>query len=228
MVIYWDLVLIINVIVDYAFLKTIAIIFKEEIKWYRALIAILLGSGSLLLFFIPIKYLYNIRYVIGILMGMVAYKCLNPMKRFLMIISFYIINLIFVGSLIIFEVQNTFFLLLMMFLVIILTVMEKILNKKIKNELYCVKIQNRKLKVLLDTGNNSYYLNKPIIFLDNRLLNNEYQIIGKIEIMTISGKQLIEVYQGPNIQINNQIKDVFYSFCKLDNYDAILHSTMGE
>lgn len=228
MVIYWDLVLIINVIVDYAFLKTIAIIFKEEIKWYRALIAILLGSCSLLLFFIPIKYLYNIRYVIGILMGMVAYKCLNPMKRFLMIISFYIINLIFVGSLIIFEVQNTFFLLLMMFLVIILTVMEKILNKKIKNELYCVKIQNRKLKVLLDTGNNSYYLNKPIIFLDNRLLNNEYQIIGKIEIMTISGKQLIEVYQGPNIQINNQIKDVFYSFCKLDNYDAILHSTMGE
>lgn len=228
MVIYWDLVIITNLVVDYAFIKTIAVIFKEELKWYRILIAIILGSGSIFLFLLPIKYLYNLRYVIGIFMGMIAYKSLNPVKRFVMIISFYIINLVFIGSLFIFKIKNIFFLLIMMLFVIILTILEKTLNNKLRIETCIVKIKNQKIKALIDTGNNCYYLNKAVVFLNNSFYNDEYKFIGKIEISTISNKNIINIYQGPKLNVNNQFIDVFYSFSEIENYDIILHNSMGE
>ena len=174
MIVYWDLVVLTNLIIDYAFLKTIAVVFKEEVRWYRLLISLLLGLGSLFLFLLPIKYLYNLRYVIGIFMGMIAYNYSNQLKRFQMIISFYIINLVFIGSLVIFEVHSIWLLLITMIYVIILTIVEKTLSKKIKEDVW-VKIDNQKLKALIDTGNKCYYLNKPVIFLDERLLNNKYK-----------------------------------------------------
>ena len=226
MIVYWDLVVLTNLIIDYAFLKTIAVVFKEEVRWYRLLISLLLGLGSLFLFLLPIKYLYNLRYVIGIFMGMIAYNYSNQLKRFQMIISFYIINLVFIGSLVIFEVHSIWLLLITMIYVIILTIVEKTLSKKIKEDVW-VKIDNQKLKALIDTGNKCYYLNKPVIFLDERLLNNKYKYLGELEITTISSKQIIKVYIGPKLLINNQKQDVFYSFSKIDNYDVILHNSMG-
>ena len=87
MVVYLDLVILTNILVDYAFLKTIALLYHERLKWYRVLISLLIGTGSLFLFLIPIKYLYNIRYIIGILMGLTAYNSNKAKKRFLMIIE---------------------------------------------------------------------------------------------------------------------------------------------
>ena len=113
-----------------------------------------------------------------------------------------------------------------MIYVIILTIVEKTLSKKIKEDVW-VKIDNQKLKALIDTGNKCYYLNKPVIFLDERLLNNKYKYLGELEITTISSKQIIKVYIGPKLLINNQKQDVFYSFSKIDNYDVILHNSMG-
>lgn len=229
MIIYWDLVILTNIIIDYAFLKTIAVIFNEKIKIVRLILGLLIGSFSLLLFLMPIKYLYNLRYIMGILMGMIVYKVNKPKKRFLMIISFYIINLVFIGSLVIFEVNSLFFLLITMFYVIIITMIEKILMKKIKKETkYLVKINNQILKGLLDTGNNCYYLNKPVVFLDNKYYNDCFYFISCLEINVINSKEIIKIYSGPRISINNSIYEVYYSFSNIEEYDIILNNMLGE
>lgn len=229
MIIYWDLVIITNLIVDYAFLKTISVIFNEKIKLIRLICSLLLGSFSLLLFLIPIKYLFNLRYVIGIMMGMIAYNVKKPEKRLLMIICFYIINLVFIGSLVIFEIQNIFFLLITMIYVIIITIVEKVLTKKIKREKeYVVEINKQLLRGLLDTGNNCYYLNKPVVFLEKKFFSNEFVFLNCLEINVVNSKQIINVYSGPKILMNNFQYEVYYSFTSIERYDIILNNAMGE
>ena len=143
MVVYLDLVILTNILVDYAFLKTIALLYHERLKWYRVLISLLIGTGSLFLFLIPIKYLYNIRYIIGILMGLTAYNSNKAKKRFLMIISFYLINLSFIGSLVIFEIKNSLFLLVAFGYTILLHIIEKILKINYQND--CIVKINQKI-----------------------------------------------------------------------------------
>lgn len=228
MVIYWDLVVITNLIIDYAFLKTIAVIFKEKIGLFRMIFSLILGSLSILLFLMPVKYLYNLRYVIGIMMGMVAYKVKKPEKRLLMITCFYIINLVFIGSLVIFEIKSIFLLLVTMFYVIILTMIEKALNNKVKIEKeYVVTIKDKHLKGLFDTGNKCYYKNKPVVFLENTYFSEEFIFIDELEIDVINSKQIIKIYNGPKILVNNYQYEVYYSFTNIEEYDIILNNSIG-
>lgn len=229
MIVYWDLVLLTNLIVDYAFLKTLALLYHEKIVWYRLILSLLLGTLSIFLFILPIKYVYNLRYIIGIFMGMIAYNSSKPLKRFLMIISFYLINLVFIGSLVVFEVKNIFFLIVTLIYVMIITILEKIINKNLKTKYeYDVKINAVSLRGLLDTGNNCFYYGKPIVFLKQELFDKNYTYLGKKEIKTIGNRQLIEVYTGPKLTIEKIEYNVLYSFSNIEDYDVILNSIMGE
>lgn len=229
MIVYLDLVLISNLIVDYSFLKTIALVYKEKIKWYRMLIALIIGCISIGLFILPIKYLYNVRYIIGIFMGLTAYNTQKPMKRFLMIISFYIINLFFVGSLVVFNISNIWFLLVAMLYTIVINTLEKVIyqNLKIKYE-YLIKILNKDAYAILDTGNHCEYDGKPVVFIDYKWLDDNYQYLGLKGIKTINHQELVEIYTGPKLLFNGVEYDVLYSFSKIENYDVILNSVMGE
>ncbi|MBQ8293489.1 MAG: sigma-E processing peptidase SpoIIGA [Bacilli bacterium] len=229
MIVYLDLVIITNLIVDYAFLKTIAVIYKEKIKWYQMLIALLIGTFSLLLFILPIKYLYNLRYIMGIFMGLSAYNTPKPMKRFLMVISFYIINLFFIGSLVIFKINNLWFLLMTMLYSIIIIVIEKVMYKKlkIKHEVL-VKIMHNYLHAILDTGNHCMYKGKPVVFINHKWFDNNYQFVGFKMVKTVNQQELVKIYTGPKILFNDIEFEVLYSFSNIEDYDVILNSTMGE
>ncbi len=162
-------------------------------------------------------------------MGLCAYNTSKPKKRFLMIISFYIINLCFIGSLAVFKINKIWFLLVTLVYTIILIVLEKVIykNLKIKNG-YLVNINNQDLKALLDTGNNCCYKSKPVVFLDLKYLDNSYKKIGFKIIKTINHQELVEVYSGPKILFDEIEYDVVYSFSKIEDYDIILNSVMGE
>ncbi len=229
MIVYWDLVLLTNIVVDFAFIKTIAVIYHEKLKWYRVVLALLLGQIAILLFFLPIKYLYNFRYIIGIFMGMIAYNSSKPLKKFLMIVCFYIINLVFIGSLVVFKINNVLFLMITMLYSIILIVLEKVIDKnlKIKYE-YLVIINNNYLRGLLDTGNQCFYQGLPVVFLDNKWFNQEFGYLGSKKIQTINNILQVDIYQGPKLFFKNMEWKVLYSFSDLEDYDIILNSVMGE
>lgn len=227
MVVYLDLVILTNILVDYAFLKTIALLYHERLKWYRVLISLLIGTGSLFLFLIPIKYLYNIRYIIGILMGLTAYNSNKAKKRFLMIISFYLINLSFIGSLVIFEIKNSLFLLVALIYIILLHIIEKILKINYQNDCI-VKINQNTLIGLIDTGNNCFYNDIPIVFLQKKYYSDDFVYFGNIQISTINNQNILEVYQGPILMTNKKEFKVLYCFSEIQDYDIILNKIMEE
>lgn len=227
MVVYLDLVILTNIIVDYGFLKTIALLYHEKIKWYRLFISLFVGTLSLLLFIVPLKYIYNFRYIVGILIGLIAYSCKKPKKRFLMIISFYLLNLSFIGSLVIFEIQNSIFIIAALGYVILLHIFEKVLRINYKND-YRVKLNNKELYGLLDTGNNCFYEDKPIVFVSNKYKNGEFILIDKINIIGINKNELVDVYVGPVLEINKTTIEVVYCFSEIQDYDIILNKIMEE
>jgi hypothetical protein len=110
---------------------------------------------------------------------------------------------------------------------IVLTMIEKVLNKKIKKEIeYIVKMDNINLIGLLDTGNTCYYLDKPVVFIKEEYLSKEFIYIGDLEIEVINSKQKVKIYRGPKILINDRQYEVYYSFANIDQYDIILNNSM--
>ncbi len=227
MIIYLDLVIITNIIVDYAFLKTIAILYHEKIRWYNLVIALLLGNFSMLLFIIPLPFLYNLRYIIGLLMGLITYHHPEWKKRLLMIISFYIINFVFIGNLVVFKVQNVWLLLVTLVYVIFLTMLENLLNKS-NNKIYAVKIKQKTYSAFLDNGNNCVYQGYPVIFIKEEFKNAEFSYLGEMSIQTIKGMEIIKVYSGPQLLLKNKKYQVVYCFSQQIMYEIILNNIMGE
>ena len=73
MIVYLDLVIISTIIVNYAFIKTISLIFKEKMNIIKIIVGLILSVLSLLLFILP-SSIYNLRYFVGIIIGIVSFK----------------------------------------------------------------------------------------------------------------------------------------------------------
>ena len=74
MIIYIDLLILSTILVNFVFIKTIALIFKEKLSIIRVLISLVLSVAMLLLYFLPYQFYFFIRYFMGIIIGMIAFK----------------------------------------------------------------------------------------------------------------------------------------------------------
>ncbi len=160
-------------------------------------------------------------------MGLTAYNSNKAKKRFLMIISFYLINLSFIGSLVIFEIKNSLFLLAAFGYTILLHIIEKILKINYQNDCI-VKINQNTLIGLIDTGNNCFYNDIPIVFLQKKYYSDDFVYLGNIQISTINNQNILEVYQGPILMMNKKEFKVLYCFSEIQDYDIILNKIMEE
>ena len=77
---------------------------------------------------------------------------------------------------------------------------------------------------MYDTGNNTNYLNVPIVYLSQSLYNELFLYVTDIEISTVNNISKISIYQGPKIVIDKKSLNVYYAFCNIDTkeYQAIL------
>lgn len=221
-VVYLDLVIISNIVVNYLFIKATNIFLKTKLTFFRTFIALLISTGSLFLFIVPLKYIYNLRYFIGILIGVVAFE--KKENKLYGISILYLLNLGLIGTLVIFKINNLLLVIISTIFLIILYSFEFI-RKKIINDKefeYNVLINGKKYRGFLDTGNLVKYLNTPIVFMNQKYQNEDYVYIGKVEINTINSTSSIDVYQGPSIYINSKEFIVFFSFAMIKQ-DIILN-----
>lgn len=229
MIVYLDLIILINILINYIFIKTIKIVFKEKLTIKQLIFSLVLSIISFGLFFVPIKYIYNIRYFIGIFIGLMAFNKNDIKKLIIQISIFYLLNISFIGSLIIFNINNVFLLFLCAIFISFLWFIDSF--KKVKDDnktLYKVKIQNKTYIGYLDTGNNSYCDNIPIIYLDINELNNNFKFYKDIRVFTINGYTKVDIYKGPLLYINNSNYVVYYSFIKSLGKKVILNKELGE
>ncbi|MBQ2892426.1 MAG: sigma-E processing peptidase SpoIIGA [Bacilli bacterium] len=224
-IVYLDLVILLTLVINFLFIKMVSILLKEKIKLIRLIIALLISVLSIFLFIVPIKYIYNLRYFIGILIGVVAFK--EKKHKLLGISIIYLINLTFIGTLVVFHIQNYWLLIGGALLLIFVYLFEHfylIINKH--NLTYNVVINNQKYIGFLDTGNKIVYKNQLVVFLNSKYYSSEYIYDGNILIDVISGKTCIDIYAGPNLFIDNIKYEVYYSFSDI-KYDVLLNSYMG-
>ncbi len=231
MIVYLDLVIISMIISDYAMLKTIALIFKEKINKLRFFFAIIFCVISLLLFIFPLKKMLLFRYFVGIVVVIIAYPFKNYKDLIIKIITFYLLNIAFIGTIIVFKIDNIYMLGIALLYVLVSKIIESYQNIIINENIltYKVKIENYKLKGYLDTGNTTYYKGLPVVFIKD--IYQSSQLFTKKGVMNLKGinsLSMVDVYEGPPLYVNNSSQIVYYVFNSMIDYDIILNRDCKE
>ena len=92
MIIYIDLLILSTILVNFVFIKTIALIFKEKLSMIRVSISLILSVLLLLLYFLPYQFYFFIRYFMGIIIGMIAFQKSDIKQKLIKIVIFYLLN----------------------------------------------------------------------------------------------------------------------------------------
>lgn len=183
------------------------------------MLAVLLLS----LYILPIGKLIFIRYLCGIVIGFIAFnKCSLP-KMIIKLVLYYLLNLTLVGVLEVFNIKNMFLLIISSLLIIMMFIIVSFTN----HQELSVKLENKYLNALYDSGNLSSYQNIPIVYLKQSYLNKSYIYLDKINVETINGIIKVDIYKGPKLKINHKEYKVYYAFCSLTDFDIILNKEIG-
>lgn len=225
-VVYLDLVILSTIFVNYLFITSIGYLIKERVKVIRLILGISISLLSLVLFIVPIKYIYNLRYFVGILIGVVSYK--KGKNKLIGISLMYLVNLGFIGTLVVFKISSIWLLLIVALLIVLLHFFIYTTNKVLKETdlTYNVILDGITYIGLYDTGNSSTYEGIPIVYLNKTLKSEKFQIEGVLKIGVVTGFSYVTVFRGPKVYIKTKEYSCYFVFSESINYDLILNSLM--
>ncbi|MCM1261005.1 MAG: sigma-E processing peptidase SpoIIGA [Prevotella sp.] len=225
MIVYLDLLILSTVVVNWAFIKTIAFFFKEKLSLIRLLLALALSVGLLFLYLLPYRTYFALRYIAGIFIGIVAFHPGNVKVKIIEIVLFYFLTMAFIGTLFVFQVKSVILMLVSLVYVIVLYIIQNY-QKFFQKEQHLqmdIQIGTHHMKGYYDTGNTSYYYEMPIVYVNQTYQDCQFKKIDCLAIQTIDGNSQIDIYRGPLLQTKNQSYVVAYAFVKQMEYQVILH-----
>lgn len=235
MVVYIDLIITVNIIINIIMLISIQRIFADEIHFLRIVLASVIGSIFVLSIFINNYLYYLLKIFGGIIIICIGIKNIVFSKQIIKISLFYTLNLAFTGFLRTFRITNTPWILLFLGLILGLVILEN--NHKyfifLKRNSYKIKITffDKKYQLIgyLDTGNECLYNGIPIIFVNNKykdMIQNRQSINEITNIYTVNGLSIQNIYkpQEFTIYINKKEyhKKVVIIFCDI-NKDCLIN-----
>lgn len=229
MILYLDLVIISTLIVNYSFIKTIKLIFREKQNIIKMALALLLCVSSIGFFFISNPFVLLLRYGFGIVISLVAFDLKSKKNACLKTALFYLMNFAFIGTLVIFKIYNSWLMIVALLYTIILIIIDSYKKLVIKSNQYVynvnIKGQDFHLRGFLDTGNQSMYQGIPIVFLDHQYFNESFQYVATAIIETINHQTTVSLYQGGDLIMDNKHYEVYYGFINLkgNEYDLLLN-----
>lgn len=227
MIVYIDLIIFSTILVNYLFIKTITIIYKEKINIIRTIISLIISCISLLLYLLPYRTYFIIRYFIGIIIGIIAFDNNNIKNKIIKIVIFYILNMAFIGTLVVFQIKNIIPMILSVIYIILLYIIQNYKELYKKEYIYKITINNKIYKGYMDTGNNSTYNNIPIIYMRNTYKTTKFRKIDVISILTISSTNQIDIYEGEELIYKKRKYKVYYSFTDNITFDVLLNNLLG-
>jgi len=251
MIVYLDLVFLINFIMDFYILSSVKFLLRLNTKVIRILLGTVIGSLSFILLFFEINNLvFNIlKIVISILMVLITF---GKSEFFNKLFYLYIVSIVLGGTLYLindslgYEVNSFIFinngysinlivLLLISPLILFLYVKEHLKYKKKINTKYdvIIKLKNKKINVIgfLDTGNKLVdpYFNKPIILLNKKFINLSGKRILYVPYTSLNNSGLLKCIKPEYILVNNKkYKDVLIGISENLKYDCILNERIIE
>ena len=241
MLIYLDLLFILNLWIDYLLLVTTNIIMKYKVSYKRTFISSIVGALSTFLIFINNDLLLIFfKIIICILMQLI----MNGFKGIKTLLEntfyFYLISIILAGFFYLFSIENLNIKNKYISLFIITPIVLYINKKEIKklNTYYkntykvIVIIKNKKyyFNAILDTGNNLYdqYKRRPISLVYSKDISFDYENGILVPIETANSRSLLKCIVVDklivdNIIINNAIIGLSNNKFNIQDINMILH-----
>lgn len=243
MIIYIDLLILVNFLFDLLLLLTINIALKRYSKIYRLLLASLFGEITLISLFISISSgLFTIlKLIMGIIMVIIAFGYKNIKYTIYNGIYLYMTSVILGGFVyyLNIEFKNMNYIIILLIAPIILYIFIKSIKalKEIKNYYYKVKIvlnDNQELSMagFLDTGNKLIdpITNKPIILLNKKKIKGNINIRSPMYVPynSLNHHGLIECIKPKYIIVNdkklvNYLIGLSEESFKLNGIDCLLN-----
>ena len=243
MVIYVDLLLILNFIYDFFLLMTVSVTLKRNIKIKRLFLGAFLGMFSTFLIFLKFnKYIILLlKIVTSIVMNLITYG-FKDIKYFLNnILYLYMSSVILAGFLYFLKIEfnNLSYIIILLIgpLILYLYIKEQKKYKEIINfykKVTLILPNNKKiiLNGFVDTGNKlkDPITNKYIILINKSKLKGIYNIRSPIyvPVNTINKHSLLECIKIKklfidNIQYNNYLLGLSQDFKGFDGVDCLLN-----
>lgn len=232
MIIYLDLIILLNFIFDTLLITVVKITLKRNIKFYRILLGGFVGGISILFLFMKINsiQLFFLKIIISILMLLVTFGYKDKRYFIKNMVYLYLTSMILGGFLYFLNMQFSYrneglvffynglsinFIFLIIFCPIILYIYLRS-NKELKNNYnYYMNVEitfknNRKITLtgFLDTGNKLTcpITNKAIILIDKESLKGKL-ILKKpilVPFRSLNNKSLLKCFPIKNLIINNK------------------------
>lgn len=224
MIIYLDIIIFLNFIVNYCFMKLIYMLFNEKISIIRLILSSVIAVLLLYCFFLDYLIFNLVKLFGGILLILISFK-FTDYKRFIIMSSmYYILQFSFIGILQVFNIKGItclVFLLLICLLILIYSKRRNIYKEKTYKVIIDINKNHYELDGFVDTGNVASYLDKPIIFLDYKYYNKNFKVYNTMLIKTVNDYNSINCYKPDKfciIKNNKKIyKDVLVSFSDFNN-----------
>lgn len=201
MTIYLDIIFLENFILNLILLYAVGIETKSKIKFYRIIIASILGSiYAIILYIVKNEFLYSIvmKFMLSIVMVYVSFETKGFKDILKKMLYFYLTSFVFGGGALALiymvntgkiSIQNgiiqgsytrlTIMIGIIIAFIIIIIAFSLIKNRISKNDLICnigIRINNKevKTKAMIDTGNllKEPITNIPVVVLEHSLLKN--------------------------------------------------------
>ncbi len=236
MVIYLDLILLSNFVINLLFLYFIEKLFDDKIIWRRIVFAGIVGSLMVLIYFLDYFFVVMFKIIGGIIIVLIGLSNISKSKQIIKISLFYVLNFALVGFLQAFRINEWYLLIVSLIVILGLVILEN--NKKyfifIKNLQYnvIVNLNNEivKLKGFLDTGNECFYNGIPVVFINECFYNEKFISIGIFTVKTINGINCQNCFKPDCfwIIINNKKikKDVYVVFTNIGEKECLINPSI--
>lgn len=224
MIIYLDILIMLNFMVNYCFIKLIYILFNEKVNKMRILLSSIFSIILLFSFLFDYIIFNIIKIVGGLLLIFISFNYTSKKRFVIMTCLYYILQYSFIGILSIFNVKGCsvlLFLLLICLIVLIYSKKNTLYTNKTYKIVICFNNNNIILDGFLDTGNLACCNEYPIVFIDKKYYDKNLKVFNIATIRTVSGNEVINCYKPKSFYIidNNKkiYKDVLVSFSSFDN-----------
>ena len=214
MVIYIDLLIILNFLYDYLIMYIVSIVLKRQLNKKRLLLSSLIGELSILILILNINYILLIilKIILAIIMNLITFNYKTMKYTIINISYFYMISIILGGFIYYCYLNNINYIIIMIFIPILLMIYIIQNNMKYKYQNYysvVININNKhKLNVVgyLDTGNNIIdpISLKPIIIINKELIKYKIKYYRYVPIQVLNNNLLLKCIKIDNIIINNK------------------------
>lgn len=254
--VYVDLVLILNIAMDFLLLLSVSITLKRNVKFYRIILGSLIGGITIIFLFLDLNNLtlFLFKMIVSMLMVLTTFSFKNIKYFFNNLLYLYLLSIILGGGIYLLDIQFNykndgllfinngftvnFIVLLISSPFIIYMYIKSVRNiKRNHSNFYKVDIIYNKNKyrfnAVLDTGNRLYdpYKRRPIVIVNTNKIKLDYENSILVPYHTASGNSILKCVEVDELIIDGKVLNkVLVGISKekfnIEGIDMLLHNDL--